>query len=130
MKRFECSPLGKELKGETHISKKQYQKLDIDYKFDEESKVGKYNKSDLIYKAIPNDIKKFNKLSIESKKSFLSCFSSDLNRFSSINPRNENTIYRKTKMYHTALELYAEFLDIYFDKYYDLPNAKKRRDGL
>ena len=130
MKRFECSPLGKELKGETHISKKQYQKLDIDYKFDEESKVGKYNKSDLIYKAIPNDIKKFNKLSIESKKSFLSCFSSDLNRFSSINPRNENTIYRKTKMYHTALELYAEFLDIYFDKYYDLPDAKKRGDGL
>ena len=130
MKRFECSPLGKELKGETHISKKQYQKLDVDYKFDEESKVGKYNKSDLIYKTVPTDIKKFNKLSIESKKLFLSCFSSDLNGFRMINPRNENTIYRKTKMYHTTLELYNEFLDIYFDEYYDLPDAKKRGDGL
>ena len=57
-------------------------------------------------------LKKMNKLSIKSKKSFLSDFSSDLNKFSSIRPRNENTKNRKTKVHDTTLELYNEFLDI------------------
>ena len=34
MKRFEYSPLDKELKGQTHIVKKQYEKLDNTYYFD------------------------------------------------------------------------------------------------
>ena len=34
MKRFECSPLGKELKAQTDIAKKQYQKLDDTFEFD------------------------------------------------------------------------------------------------
>ena len=33
-KRFEYSPLGKELKAQTDIAKKQYQKLDDTYEFD------------------------------------------------------------------------------------------------
>ena len=53
-----------------------------------------------------------NKFSIKSKKSSLSDFSSDLNKFSSIRPRNENTKNRKTKVHDTTLELYNEFLDI------------------
>ena len=34
MKRFEYSPLGKELKVQTDIAKRQYQKLDNTYRFD------------------------------------------------------------------------------------------------
>ena len=34
IKRFEYSPLGKELKAQTDIAKKQYQKLDDTYRFD------------------------------------------------------------------------------------------------
>ena len=63
MEIFECSPLGKELKAQTDISKKQYQKLENGYKLDEESTFGKYDKLDLIYNTIHssykyNDIKK------------------------------------------------------------------------
>ena len=35
MERFECSPLGKELKVQTDIPKKQYQKLDNTFQFDQ-----------------------------------------------------------------------------------------------
>ena len=49
MKRFEYSPLGKELKAQTDIAKKQYQKLDIYYKFGKESIIEKYNKYLILY---------------------------------------------------------------------------------
>ena len=54
IKRFEYSPLGKELKSQTHIVKKQYQKLHNTYEFDkiikeEKPTLKKYSKSDLIY---------------------------------------------------------------------------------
>ena len=47
-------PLGKEIKAQTDITKKQYQKLGITFEFDkqvkkEEPKVENYNKSNLIY---------------------------------------------------------------------------------
>ena len=54
MKRLKYSPLGKELKGETGIAKKQSQKLDDTYEFDktikkDKQKLVKYSESDLIY---------------------------------------------------------------------------------
>ena len=52
-KRFEYSPLGKELKVQTGIAKKQYQGLDKIYQFNkttnERLTLKKYNKTDLIY---------------------------------------------------------------------------------
>ena len=53
MKKFEYSPLGKELKSQTGIVKKQYQKLDDNFEFykimqNEEPKIKKY-RSNLIY---------------------------------------------------------------------------------
>ena len=47
MKRLEYSPLDKELKSQTEIAKKQYQKLDDNYDFDkiikkEKAKLKKY----------------------------------------------------------------------------------------
>ena len=74
--RFEYSPLGKELKAQTDIAKKQYQKLDDAHEFHEIIKKEKltlenYSKSDLIYnsnysfyKYYP-DSNKFNNLSVE-----------------------------------------------------------------
>ena len=54
VKRFEYSPLGKELKAKTDIAKKQYQKSDDTYHFDKVIKKEKpalenYCKLDLIY---------------------------------------------------------------------------------
>ena len=54
MKRFEYSPLGKELKAQTDIAKKQYQQLDDTFEFDkiikkEERIFENCNKSNLIY---------------------------------------------------------------------------------
>ena len=54
MKRFEYFPLGKELKAQTDIAKKQYQKLDDTSEFNnvikrEKPIFKKYNRSNLIY---------------------------------------------------------------------------------
>ena len=54
MKRFEYSPLSKELKAQNDIAKKQYQKLDNTYEFEkmikkEKPAFKKYNRSYLIY---------------------------------------------------------------------------------
>ena len=39
IKRFECSPLGKELKAQIDITKKQYQKLDNTFEFEKIIKI-------------------------------------------------------------------------------------------
>ena len=53
MKRFEYSPLGKELKAQTDISKKKLQKLDNTDEFfrikKEKSTIKKYKRSNVIY---------------------------------------------------------------------------------
>ena len=53
MKRFEYLSLGRELKARTDIAKKQYQKLDNTFEFDQVIKkkqtLEKYSKSDLKY---------------------------------------------------------------------------------
>ena len=50
LKRFEYFPIGKELKAQSDITKKQYQKLDnTDKTIIKESTLKKYIKSDLIY---------------------------------------------------------------------------------
>ena len=53
MKRFEYSPLGKELKRQTNIAEKQYQKLDDTDEFGrikkEKPAIIKHNRSTLIY---------------------------------------------------------------------------------
>ena len=54
IKRFQYLLLGKELKAQINIAKKQYQKLDNTYEFDkiikkEKPTLENYSKSDLIY---------------------------------------------------------------------------------
>ena len=101
MKRFEYLPLGREWKAQIDIAKKQYQKLHNNYKFCKESITGKYNKSNLIYVTNHSfykyyrDTKKFVSLSFRSKYSFLSLFLDDINIFSDLKLRNENTKKKK-----------------------------------
>ena len=56
LKRFEYSPLGKEIKAQSDIANKQYQKLDDADEFDEtinkKSTLKKHSKWDLIYEII------------------------------------------------------------------------------
>ena len=127
MKRFEYSPVGKELKSETDIAKNQYQKLDNTFGFDkmfkkEKPTLEKYTKSNLLYGTNHSfcryyyDKKKIN-LSFKSMRSFLSEFFDDLDKLNNLNPLKEVTKKRKIKVYDTASELYNDFLGIYYHKY-------------
>ena len=75
MKRFDYSPLGKELKAQTDIAKKQYQKLDD---IDEFVKIKKeiptiknYKRSDLIYDNRHSFYEYYNNKLLNSSRSFL-----------------------------------------------------------
>ena len=78
LKRFEYSPLGKELKAKTDIAKKEYETLDDTFEFDEILKkedptFKNYNKSNVIYNSkcsfyeYYHDSKKIDDLSFKSK---------------------------------------------------------------
>ena len=91
IKRFEYSLLGIELKAQTDIAKKQYQKPDNTSKFYKKVKkspaLENYSKWNLIYKINRVcykhccDSKKFDRFSLKSKYLFLIKFSKDLNKF-------------------------------------------------
>ena len=74
MKRFEYLPLGKELKAQADISKKQYQKLDNTYELHkiikkEKSTLKDYSKSKYLFLTESfNDLNKSNKLQMQNKK--------------------------------------------------------------
>ena len=84
MKRFEYSLLGNELKKQTDIAKKHYQKLDKAFLSNRDNKnvneslikkEKKINKSNLIYKKLSfhnySDHKMFDRVSFQSKYSYL-----------------------------------------------------------
>ena len=121
MKRFEYSPLGKELNAQTDIEKKDYQKLDATFEFDkiikkEKPALENYSISDLIYNSNYSfyknyrDSKKFDSLSFKSKYSFLPEFFNDLNKFNMPKTQKEKTKMKKTNVYDKASELYNELL--------------------
>ena len=100
MKRFEYLRLGKELKAQTDILKKQYKKIDNTYESEkiikkEKPTLEKYNRSNLIYESkysfYLNNIKKFNSLSLTSKYPILFSFHSELNQFNSLDSQKGRT---------------------------------------
>ena len=136
IKRFEYSPLGKELKAQTDIAKKQYQTLDTIYESDEkeEPKIKKYNKSNLIYNSKYSfykhysDRKKFDNISFESKNSFLNEFFNYLIKFNKLTTQKEET-QKKKQMWMIQLQNYImDFLKSN-DKYNKFSDAKKRKLG-
>ena len=107
LKRFEYSPLGKELKAQTDTAKKQYYKFDDTNEFDEKinkkSPLKNCSKSDLIYDTNHSffkyyrDNKTFDNLPFKSKYSFLAKFSNDIDKFSDLKPQNKNKKTKKQK---------------------------------
>ena len=90
----------------------------------------KHNKSDLIYDANHSlqkyhSTKKSGRLALKSKCLFLANFCDDLDKFSRLKPQKEKHTHKKTtNVYDTASALYNMLLEIYFDEYYDLSDAK------
>ena len=134
MKKFEYSLLGKELKKQSSVAEKQYQIFDNDYEFDiikkEEPTIKKYNRSNLIYHTKFKfygyyNIPQINTMSPKSKYPILLWFYNDLNKFSNLNPRKQRTKEKTATVYDTASELYNEYLEIYFDQYNALSDARK-----
>ena len=108
MKRFEYSPLGKELKAQTDIVRKQYQNLHDTYKFDkvikkEELIFKNYNKSNLIYNSkyrfykYCRGSKKIDNLSFKSQNSFLYEFLNNSNKFKKLKTKQETEKKKKKK---------------------------------
>ena len=64
--------------------------------------------------------------SLKSQYSFSDEFLNDVDKFSDLKPRNENTKNKQSKMYDTASELYNKFIDKYFDENFDLEKKKKK----
>ena len=140
LKRFEYSLLGKKLKAQTDIEKKQYQKLDDTDEFDgtinKNSTLKNYSKLDLIYDTnhsffkYYHDDKKFDNLSFNLKYSLLAEFLNDIDKFSDLKPRKKSTKKKKTKMHDTVSELHNKFLNKYLNEYYDLKKETKEKLGF
>ena len=130
--------LGKKLKPQSNIAKKQYQKLDHTFEFNkiikkEEPTFNNYNKSNLIYNSkysfykYYRDSKKFDNLSFKLNYSFLYEFLNDLNEFNKRKIIKEIAKKKKTNVRDTALELYKKLLGAYFDEYYYLSDTKRKK---
>ena len=120
IKRFEYSPLGKELEAQSDIAKKQNKKLDNTYEFDkiikkEKPTFKKYNRLNLIYYSKCNT-KTFNSIFLTSKHPILLSFYSNLNEFNNLNPQKEITKEKKA--------LYNEYVETYFDEFKPLSDAQ------
>ena len=72
-------------------------------------------------------MKKFDKSSFKSKCSFLVNFFNDLDKFKKLKSKKEETKEKKTNVYDTVSELYNDLLKAYFDEYYGLLDAKRRK---
>ena len=108
LKRFEYSPLDKELRAQTDIAKKTVSKIRNTFEFNEIIKKEKptlenYSISDLIYDSKHRfykyscDKEKFTKLSLELKHSILVEFLHDLEKLNNLNPKEESTKKDKNK---------------------------------
>ena len=109
MKRFEYSLLHKELKAQTDITKRQYQKLYNTYESEkiitkENPTLSKYNRPNLIYDCKYSfypyyNIKNFNSIFLTSKYPILFSFYWKLIKFNSLNPQKARAKEKKKRLY-------------------------------
>ena len=137
MKRFEYSPLGKELKAQTDIAKKQYQGLDKAFISNKNIKIVNEwliknikNISEIfIYSRLSlysySDDKKFDRLPFKSKYSYLLIFYDELQNLFKMKPLNLGQIKEKVKNYNTASELCNKRFENYCNEYNELSDVKK-----
>ena len=132
---FEYSSLGKELKKQTSVAEKQYQKLENSYEADKIIKRKKptlenYSKLDLIYDANHSFFKYYRdrkKIYDLSKHSFLNEFFDDLDKLKNLNPEKGSIKDKNINVHDKASELYNNFLGIFYHKYYELSDDKRKK---
>ena len=71
------------------------------------------------------DSKNLINLSFKSKYSFLAESFKDLNKSNKLRTQKEKTKKKKINVYDPISELYNESIEIYFDEYNELSDAKK-----
>ena len=126
MKRFEYSLLGKEIKAQSDITKKQYQKFDNNFEFDktiekEKPTIEKYNRSNLIYSSKFSFYEyydtNFNSISLKSKFKIFTFFYNELIKFYRLIPKIESAKEEKAIVFDDASEMYNEYLKTFSDQY-------------
>ena len=146
LKRFESSLLGKELKKQTSVAEKQYQKSGnafVSNKKEEDKTKKKQSrtKSNLVYDNYftfykYRNTKEFTKRSLDSKLNDLneSTLQNKLQLFyydnTEIKPNNKDHIKdlgKREVLFDTALELYNKFLNIYKTQHGKLTKARKKK---
>ena len=138
LKRFEYSPLGKELKKQTSVEEQQYQSFDKVFNHDENEKPVKIkkerllitDKSSLVYDSKYSfskyrNVGKYYNLSFMTKYDSSLPFYHRLNEFRNFAPRTEKTKIKKKTVYNNAINLYITLLTIYFNQYNNIANKEK-----
>ena len=140
LKRFEYSPLGKELKAQTCVAEEQYQGLNKLFNPDqkEEPVTIKTEKSEIISESKLmydnkysfseyENVRKFSDISFMSKYYKMLLFCHWLNEFRELMPRTEKTKNRKNNVYKNVAKLYDTLLAIYFTEYNNIIEEKMKR---
>ena len=130
IKRFEYSPLGKELKKQTSIAEKRHQKLHNNYEFlrikKEKPTIKKYNRSNIIYSSKFSfheyNTTNFNSISLKLKFKVLPSF---YNEFYRLVTKKESTKEKKQIVFDNAPQMYNEYRKTYFNQYMALSDHKK-----
>ena len=140
-KRFEYSPLGKELKAQTSAAKKQYQKLDKVFEYNKkEKKLKSRVKSNLIYSKEftfykYHTTKQFAKLSwskgnyLIEFKDILELFYDDTEKIKRNNEDQKKDLEKNVAI-NTASKFYGKFLYTYATKYDNLSEDQNKTNVL
>ena len=142
LKRFEYSPLSKELKKQTSIAEQQYQDFDKAFNYNEKEKPLKIEKeepltideSSLFYNSKStfneiNNVGKYEDESLESRyNNYSTPFKQRLKGFEKFTLRTMKTKKNKKIVYKNAREPYTKLLNIYYNDCNDITNEQEK-DG-
>ena len=146
-KKFEYSPLGKELKKQTSLAEKQYQSFDKVFNHDEKEEPVKIKKegplttdeSSLFYnnKYSFIEFKTVGKYMADSLLSryffivnnYLASFKQQLKEFDKFTPRKLKTKAKKRTVYNNPQKLYNTLLSIYYNDYNVITGEEKEKMG-
>ena len=138
MKRFEYSPLGKELKKQTSVAEKQYRSFDKAFNHNEKEEPVKIKKegplttdeSSLFYNnkysfiEFKNIGKYMDDFLVTRYINYLAPFKQRMEEFKKFTPGKAKT---KAKKKNNAKKLYSILLSIYYNDYNDITDKEKKR---
>ena len=140
MKRFEYSPLGKELKKQTSVAEKQYRSFDKAFNHNEKEEPVKIKKegplttdeSSLFYNnkysfiEFKNIGKYMDDFLVTRYINYLAPFKQRMEEFKKFTPGKAKT---KAKKKNNAKKLYSILLSIYYNDYNDITDKEKKKMG-